>query len=103
VGPVGGRGCGGRRAPRRAPRPPTPPPRSREFRGIAASPEGPQRRLCEFSGGGDFLVATRCCSAIRPSTGKMFGLGFNSWPSPIIFGREFADGDLNTKHPLCEV
>jgi len=48
-------------------------------------------------------MATKCRSAIRPSTGKMIGLGFNSWPSPIIFGRECTDGDTNTKHCLLSL
>jgi len=54
--------------------PPRPPPPGSS----AKSPlpqRGPKRRRCEFSGG----------------------------RGPFIFGREFAHGDINTKHPLCEV
>jgi hypothetical protein len=78
-------------------------------RGSTKSPfpeRGPQRRLFEFSGegrGGGHSVAAKCRSAIRPSTGKLLSLGFNSWPSPIIFGRECERGDRIAKHPLCSV
>jgi hypothetical protein len=61
---------------------------------VVLSPAKPKRRL---------LMATTCCSAIRLSTGKMIGLGLNSRPSPIIFGREYTDGDTNTKHCLLSL
>jgi len=41
--------------------------------------------------------------SMRPSTGKMIGLGLNSRPSPIIFGREYTDGNTNTKHCLLNL